>query len=94
MTSVWVVNGSDDSLEDGWAGVRYAFKPGVPVEVPLEAARTIFGYQAENKVANLARLGWCKLATEVPQALERLEKFRILDERPEEKPAKVVKLAK
>lgn len=80
MSSVWVLNASDDDLKDGFDGKNYDFKVGVPVEVPLLVAKHVFGYQNPDKEPHLVRLGWVKLSTDVPAGLARLEKFKISPE--------------
>jgi hypothetical protein len=94
MSTVWVTNTFDEALEDGFAGVRYTFTPKTPLEVPLEVARHVFGHLTEDKEPFLARLGWCRSRADLPKALERLAAFKITDNQPESKPAKVLRLAK
>jgi hypothetical protein len=81
---VYVTNRSDKEHEDGFAGVRYTFPPGESVQVPEEAARHIFGYGEEDKEPHLARLGWIRLKTELPEGLKRLEQFQITVDLPKE----------
>jgi hypothetical protein len=94
MSTVWITNTSETALEDGCAGVRYNFAPATPLEVPLEVARHVFGYQAEDKEPFLARLGWCRSRADLAKALEHLSLFKITVEQPESKPASVLRLAK
>ena len=79
MASVWVLNTTDEPFEDMFDGVKYRFPPGKSVEVSDVVAQHIFGYQSENKEKHLIRLGWTRLSTDIPAALERLAKFRVSD---------------
>lgn len=80
MSSVWVLNTSDDDLKDGFDGKNYDFKVGVSVEIPLLVAKHVFGYLDADKEPHLVRLGWVKLSTDVSAGLARLEKFKISPE--------------
>jgi len=75
--NVQVVNRSDEELEDGFAGVRYRFPVGEPVEIPVEAARHIFGYGEEDREPFLVRLGWIETRKDLPKGLKRLDRFEI-----------------
>lgn len=79
---VQVVNRSDEELEDGFAGVRYRFPVGEPVEIPVEAARHIFGYGEEDREPFLVRLGWIETRNDLPKGLKRLNKFEITEPNP------------
>lgn len=79
---VWVVNKTDTELHAGWAGAQYAFKPNAPVEIPFDAAQSLFGYGLTDKFEFVVRFGWTTTTNDLPQALERLNKFEISDERP------------
>lgn len=82
MTTVFVTNRSDQELEDGYAGTRYKFAPGKTVEIPVEAAKHIFGHGDEDKEPYLIRLGWTVTRNDLPDARARLAKFDILDTAP------------
>ena len=58
------------------------------VEIPLEAAKHIFGYGDDNKEPYFVRLGWMKMNTDLPRAKERLGEFVFSSE-----PAKKVHLS-
>ena len=77
MEDVYVTNNGDDTLTDSWCGVPYVFVKGVTVQIPQGAAQHIFGHGMENKETYLARLGWIKLHSDVPQGLEKLAQFSI-----------------
>ena len=49
MTTVYVTNKWDKPITFSFEYVWYTFPVGETVEVPLEAARHIFGYQHEDK---------------------------------------------
>jgi hypothetical protein len=79
---VWVTNTGDEFFVAHWDSKAYSFLPGKHVELPKGVAQFIFGYGVEDKVPTLARLGWTKFATDVPAALERLDKFVISETQP------------
>jgi hypothetical protein len=82
MTTIYVTNNSDISLVDGWDGVKYTFKPGSTVEIPLSIAKHIFGYGDEHKEPYLARLGWIKSKNDLDDGLSILAKWDLSTEAP------------
>ena len=80
---VWVTNTSDEFFVTNWDGKPYSFPPNKSVELSDELAQIFFAYGVNDKVPTLARLGWTKIATDVPKALERLNKFVISDIQPQ-----------
>ena len=75
MTTIFVRNNGSNPLVDGFNGVTYNFACGEEVEIPEVAAKHIFGYGDDNKEPYLVRLGWMKMNTDFPIAMERLGKF-------------------
>jgi hypothetical protein len=75
MTTLFVRNNGDDRLVDSFNGETFDFTPGKEVEIPELAAKHIFGYDDDNKEPYLVRLGWMKMNTDFPLAMERLSKF-------------------
>jgi hypothetical protein len=75
MTTIFVRNNGIDTLTDAFDGTQYVFEPGKEVELPEVAAKHIFGYGVDDKVSNLVRLGWMKMNTDFPEAMERLGTF-------------------
>ena len=75
MTTIFVRNNGDNPLVDFYDGVSYEFASGKEVEIPEIAAKHIFGYDDDNKEPYLVRLGWMKMNTDYPLAMERLGKF-------------------
>ena len=78
--TVFVTNTSDKELV-----VTFEYKPiefhiGKPVEIPLHAAKFIFGHGVTDKEPCLVRLGWVRLHSELEQGLERLAQFSITDQ--------------
>ena len=59
MTTIYVTNNSDISLVDGWDGVKYTFKPGSTVEIPLSIAKHIL--VTEMNIKNRIWLAWVGL---------------------------------
>jgi hypothetical protein len=75
MTTLFVRNNGDDRFVDSFNGSTYEIAPGKEVEIPEVAAKHIFGYGDDNKEPYLVRLGWMKMNTDMPVAMERLGKF-------------------
>ena len=75
MTTLFVRNNGDDALVDAFNGTSFEFAPGKEVEIPEIAAKHIFGYGEDDKEPYLVRLGWMKMNTDFPIAMERLGKF-------------------
>ena len=74
-SSVFVRNNSENHFSDALNGVVYNFAPGVEIEIPEVAAKHIFGYGDDDKEPYLVRLGWMKMNTDFPMAMEKLGKF-------------------
>jgi hypothetical protein len=72
MSTVFVTNNTDKELTDGYDGVFYEFKKGETVEVPLHIAKHIFGYDDDDKLPYLARLGWIVNSTELKKGIDLL----------------------
>ena len=81
---VYITNNSDKKLVAGYAYKEYVFPVGDTVAIPPEAARHIFGYGDSNKEPYLARLGFIRLHSELDEALEKLSKFEIDDQPPQQ----------
>jgi len=75
MKNIFVTNNGDFDFEDGYAGSRYTFSCKSTVEIPIEAAKHIFGYGEQDKTSHLIRLGWLRMSNEVDRAMEKLNKF-------------------
>lgn len=80
---VFVTNNSEKSLTVEFAYKEYTFPAGKTVDIPLQAARHIFGYGDNNKEPYLSRLGFIRLHSELDEALERLSKFELSDQPPQ-----------
>lgn len=80
---VWVTNTSDEFLTQHWDGKPYSFPPKKSVELSEALAQALFGYGLEDKFPILVRLGWTKVATDVPLAMARLNKFVISETQPQ-----------
>jgi hypothetical protein len=83
MSNIFVTNNSDTPLHDGYCGVFYDFKVGETLEIPVEAARHIFGYGDDDKQPYLARLGWARTSNDIPEGLKRLDQWSFSDSKPE-----------
>ena len=82
MTTVYVTNKWDRPITFSFEYVPYTFPVGETVEIPLEGARHIFGYQHEDKEPFMAQLAIIKTKAEVPDGLKILSKILITDQPP------------
>jgi hypothetical protein len=82
MTTVYVTNKWDRPITFSFEYVWYTFPVGETVEVPLEAARHIFGYQHEDKEPFMTQLSIIKTKAEVPDGLKILQKILIGEQPP------------
>ena len=78
--TVFVTNNSDAKLVFTYEYKPIEFPIGKSVEIPLRAAKFIFGHGVTDKEPILSRLGWVRLHSELEQGLERLAKFEITDQ--------------
>lgn len=78
--TVFVTNKSESKLVFTYEYKQIEFPIGKPVEIPLKAAKFIFGHGITDKEPILARLGWIRLHSELEQGLEKLAKFVITDQ--------------
>jgi len=83
MSVVYVTNTGDTKLRDGCGGVFYDFPKNETVEIPLDAAKHIFGYMNPNKEPFLSRLGWVRSFAEIDKGFEKLSEFKISEQPPE-----------
>ena len=58
-----------------YENVEYVFETNKELEIPLAAAKHIFGYGDDDKTQYFVRLGWMKMNTDLPRAKERLAEF-------------------
>lgn len=77
--SVFVTN-SGVPFSGRFENVEYKFDNGKEVELSLEAAKHIFGYNDDDKEPYFVRLGWMKVNTDFPRAMERLGQVRFSSE--------------
>ena len=78
--TLFVTNNSDAELVFTYEYKPIVFPIGKSVEVPARAAKFIFGHGEVDKEPHLARLGWIRLHSELPQGLDKLAKFVITDQ--------------
>ena len=81
---VFVTNNSGQPLVVEFNYKDITFPVGESVEIPVNAAKHIFGFGAENKEPYLARLGFIRLHSDIEQGLEKLAKFEITSELPQQ----------
>lgn len=71
---VQVINHNETPLTDGFDGRFWTFYKGQPTDIPLAAARHIFGYGMKGQeMATLRRFGWRDRG-----AMQRLKNFRMI----------------
>lgn len=80
--SIYILNKTDEEFRDRFDGEEYVFPPGKFVQVPIEAAKLIFGYSEPDKLRAIRRLGWAVTSTEMEKAQERLRGFQFHAEPP------------
>ena len=81
MTTVYVTNRGEKPLIDEYAFKTYKFPVNESVEVPVGVARHLFGYEQEDKLPAMVRIGLCKSTNDIEEALLKLEKFEITQDR-------------
>ena len=81
---LYVTNTSSKPLEVVYCFKKEVFPVGETVEIHRHAAKDIFGYGVENKEPYLARLGFIRLHSDIEQGLEKLAKFEITSEFPQQ----------
>lgn len=95
MSVIYVRNNGGPVFEDGYNGARWTFREGEWKELPLHAARHIFGYGEHDKREHFRRLGWMMESTEYEKAEGILAKFEFSDTPPPAtaKPKKAISAA-
>jgi hypothetical protein len=58
-----------------YVGIDYDFRQNEAVNLPIDAARHIFGFGEDDKTASLHRLGWLTHTEGLEEALEKLSKI-------------------
>jgi hypothetical protein len=84
MTTVYVTNKSDKPLVDEYAYKTITFPVNETVEVPVAIARHLFGYEQEDKVPAMVRIGLIKTTNDIDEGLAKLAKFQITHEEPKQ----------
>lgn len=85
MTTVYVTNRGEKTLIDEYAYKTYKFPVDEPVEVDVSVARHLFGYEQEDKLPAMVRIGLCRSTNEIEEALVKLAKFEITLEKPKDR---------
>jgi hypothetical protein len=79
MNEVKVINHNDEKLRGRFDGEDFVFPPEVPVCLPLEAAKHIFGLGNEDKAQALNALGWyVPGGLTLKQSLDKLDNISFL----------------
>lgn len=74
--TVYILNKTNEEFRDRFDGEDYVFPPNEYVQVPIEAAKLIFGFGEEDKLRAIRRLGWAVTTTELEKAKARLKGFQ------------------
>ena len=82
MTTIYVTNRWTKSIAFPYNFVMYEFPVGESVEIPIEAASHIFGYDQEDKEPYLIQLGLIKTRNDFEEALRILSRFECSFELP------------
>lgn len=73
---VRIVNGTNRMINGRYDGVDYKFPPKKPVDVHVNVARHVFGFDLEDKSFAMARLGWMTSSDQENVAYEELAKIK------------------
>ena len=76
MSNIFVTNNGEFPFRAKYGTEFYDFPIGNEVEIPLAVAKHIFGYGDDKKEPYFVRLGWMKMNTDYPSAMERLGQFK------------------
>jgi hypothetical protein len=82
MTTLFVTNNWDKTIEFDYAFKLYQFPVGKSVEIPEGAARHLFGHGDADKEPYLVRLGLIKTKADIPEGIRILSKISITEELP------------
>ncbi len=74
--AIFVTNNGKSNFTARYGAMHYTFEIGKEVEIPEQVAKHIFGYGDDNKEPYFVRLGWMKMNTDFPSAMEKLAQFK------------------
>lgn len=80
--TVFVTNRWERDIAFTYAFKPYLFPLGETVEVPMEAARHIFGYGEQDKEPYMAQLALIRTRNDIPDGLKALAKIDIAEQPP------------
>jgi len=72
---VRITNGTNRVIKGRFDGVDYIFPPKKPVDVHVNVARHVFGFEMEDKSHAMARLGWMSSSDQSDAAYAELAKI-------------------
>ena len=75
MTTIYVTNRWIKDVSMSYNFIPYSFPVDETVEVPVEAARHIFGFDQEDKEPYLVQLGWIRTKNDLEESLKIYEHF-------------------
>jgi hypothetical protein len=73
---VRITNGTNRVIRGRFDGVDYVFPPKKPVDVHVNVARHVFGFDVEDKSHAMARLGWMTSSDQTDAAYAELAKVK------------------
>jgi len=73
---IFVTNNGKSNFTARFGATHYTFEIGKEVEIPEQVAKHIFGYGDNNKEPYFVRLGWMKMNTDLPSAMQKLSQFK------------------
>jgi hypothetical protein len=81
MEKIWVTNETGQAIQVYWDGKKFYISTGGSTEIPVNVAQYFFAFGSDNKIPALTNLGWIKQASDISDALARLEKVVLSDEK-------------
>ena len=82
MSTIYVTNRWNKPVVMSYCFVLYEFPVGLTVEVPLDAARHIFGFDEDDKEPYMVRLGWIRTKNDYDESVKIYDRFEFSSEPP------------
>jgi hypothetical protein len=82
MSNMYVTNRWNKPVVMSYCFVSYEFPVGQTVEVPLDAARHIFGFDEDDKEPYMVRLGWIRTKNDYDESVKIYDRFEFSSEPP------------
>lgn len=75
MQNIYVTNRWNKPVVMSYCFVTYEFPVNQTVEVPLDAARHIFGFDEDDKEPYMVRLGWIRTKNDYDESVKIYDRF-------------------